>query len=341
MSPGSRESQWQVMRRCLAIVCRVQRGPCDWRELVRSVRAQEGPEAYAGAEGDVLHRRVENDLRRVRDNLMVEVHFDRKLGGYVIKDTWRGLLDLPDEDLATMAWLEQTFDYDSPQHDEVQALLGRLRSYLPWDRRGKLERQRTMLAVDLNQKDDDTIPAEIWEKLSRALTHSQRIEFDYLSPTYEDGKPRRHVVDPWECTFNAGYGHHYLYSWCHYTDGPNGRQECNDYRTYRLGRMSDLHILPHKLPPSPPPARRYEVIYQLAPEVARGGITQHSHIEIETVEEQPDGSAIVHGSTDSLFWVILELLHYRYNCRVLGGPELRRDMRDTVRKMSEIYGENE
>jgi predicted DNA-binding transcriptional regulator YafY len=338
MSRGRRESQWLVMRRCLAIICRAQRSPASQGELIQAVLDQEESDAYGEVEGEALQRRFENDLRRIRDKLMVDLYFDQQAGGYVIKDTWLPLLDLPDEDLATIAWLEQTFGHDSPQHDEVHALLGRLRSYLAPERRARIERHRTALVMDLGQRDEDKIPATVWQGLTRALTQRQRVEFHYLSPQYEDGVPRRHVVDPYEPPyFDTVRGHYYLKGWCRYIVGPLGQQEAGQYIYYRLGRMSDLQVLPNKLPPFPPPARRYSVVYELTPQVARLGVTHHPRIEIEAIERQDDGSVLVRGTTDSVFWAIQSLMHYRHNCRVLGGPEMLREMRATVQKMAEIY----
>ena len=51
MPPGKREGQWQVVRRCLAIVRRVQRGPAQRPDLLGAVLAHEGAEAYGSAEG--------------------------------------------------------------------------------------------------------------------------------------------------------------------------------------------------------------------------------------------------------------------------------------------------
>jgi predicted DNA-binding transcriptional regulator YafY len=342
MSRGSRESHWRVTRRCLAILGRAQRGPASWEELVQAVLDQEGQDAYGGTEGRALRRRLENDLQRIREHLWVDLYFSRQEGGYVIRDTWRPLLDLPDEDLATIAWLEQTFDHDSPQHDEVHALLGRLRLYLAPERKAKIERHRTALVMDLRQRDEDKIAPAVWKGLTRARAQRQRVEFYYLSPQHEDGVPRRHVVDPYEPPhFDTVRGHYYLRGWCHYIVGPLGRQEVGDYLDYRLGRMSDLQVLPNRLPPFPPPARRYSVVYELTPQVARLGITRHPRIEIETVERRDDESVVVHGTTDSVFWAIQTLMHYRYQCRVLGGPEMLREMRATVQKMAEMYAEEE
>lgn len=337
---GLRESQWLVMRRCLAIIRRAQRGPATRDELIQAMLEEERPKVYGEPDDEkALRRRLEKDLGRIRNNLMVDLRFDRQVGGYVIKDTWMPLLDLPDEDLATIAWLEQTFDYDSPQHDEVHALLGRLRFYLAPERQAKIERCRTALVVDLGPRDEDRILPAVWEELTRAQTQRQRVEFYYLSPQYEDGVPRRHVVAPYELHFDTRRGHYYLRGWCHYVVGPQGRQEIGGRRDYRLGRITDLQVLPDKLPPFPPSARRYSVVYELTPQVARLGVTRHREIEIEATEQRDDGSVLVRGTTDSIFWAIQTLMHYRYNCRVLGGPEMLREMRATVRKMAEMYAE--
>jgi predicted DNA-binding transcriptional regulator YafY len=336
MPRGRRESEWLVARRCLAIIRRAQRGPASRRELIEAALAQE-PEGYGEVEGRTLYRRLEKDLQRIRERLRVDLYYDRQIGGYAIRDTWLPLLDLPDDDLATIAWLEQTFDHDSPQHDEVHALLGRLRFYLGVERRAAIERCRTALVVDLGQRDEDEIPPEVWDALTRALVGQRRIEFTYRSPQQQDGVPRRHVADPYERYFDTVRGHYYLRGWCHYTDGPLGRYDQHKYFYYRLGRISDVRLLPHKLSPFPPPAPRYAVAYELSARIARLGITHHRGIDVEQTERREDGSVLVRGETDNVFWTIQTLLHYGPNCRVVGGPEMLREMGRVVGKMAEIY----
>jgi hypothetical protein len=80
MSRGRRESQWLVICRCLAIICRAQRGPASREELIEAVRLQEGPAAYGEVEDEALHRRFENDLWRIRHGLRVDIYFDRQVG---------------------------------------------------------------------------------------------------------------------------------------------------------------------------------------------------------------------------------------------------------------------
>lgn len=338
MSPGKRESHWQVIRRCLAVVHRAQRGPASREELLQAVYRELGTDAYGGAEGQALRRRLENDLARVREHLWIDLYFDREANGYVIRDTWLPLLDLPDEDLETIAWLEQTFDPASPQHDEVHALLERLRTFLSPERRARVERSRTALSVHLGQRDEDEIPSVVWDGLTEALVQRRRVELSYLSPQQEDEVPRRHVVDPYDRFFDTVRGHYYLRGWCHYTDGPVGRYDQRRYFTYRLGRILGVQLLPNKLPPIAPSAPRYVVVYELTSQVARLGVTYHQGIEVHEVERREDGSALVRGETESVFWAVRTLLHYGPNCRVLAGTEMVREMGRVVGEMGELYG---
>jgi predicted DNA-binding transcriptional regulator YafY len=340
VSRGSRSSQWLVVRRCLAIIRRVQRGPTDWQGLVQAVLDQEGMEAYGQTEGSALRKRLRHDLEHIRRSLDIQLYADRRSGEYVIRDTELPLLDLPDEELATIAWLEQTFTANAPSYREVRAFLERLRFYLAPDRRLKIEEHRTALVVDLGQRDEDKITAEVEVGLAQALARRRRVEFEYLSPQYEDGQTRRHIVDIYEpYYFDTVRRHYYVRGWCHYIVGPMGQSQVDNYITYRLGRMRQVQLLPHKLPPAPPPGKRYPVVYWLAPDVARSGVTYRQWIHIERIEKQPDESAIVHGATESIFWAVQELMHYRHNCRVLGGPEMLQTMTETVKKMAELYVE--
>ncbi len=124
---GRRESGWLVARRCLAIVRRAQRGPAAWRELLQAVWAQEGAEAYGSGPERAQRLRLQKDLERIRNHLGVDLYYDRELGGYAVREAQFALLDLSDEDLATIAWLGETIGPETPQPDAVQALPGRLR----------------------------------------------------------------------------------------------------------------------------------------------------------------------------------------------------------------------
>lgn len=337
MARGHRESEWLVIRRCLAIVRRLQRGPASWRQLVEAVRATV-PEAYGLTEGTPLYKRFRRDLERLRDSLGVEIRANRRTKEYILIEADPPLLDLPDEDLDTLAWLEQTFHPNSPKYRQVGNLLRRLQNYLSSERRAQIEQQRTALILDLGQRDEDQLDPEVERGLLEALSRRRRMEFDYTSPLNPDGQPRRHVVDVYEpAYFDMERGHYYVYGYCHYAVTPAGQDIVEDYITYRLGRIRNLKLLPDRLPPSPPSPKQFPLQYWLAPSVARGGVTQHRWIIIERVEPVEEG-IIVHGTTPHPFFAVQELMHYRENCRVLGGPEMLKRMQETVEKMSKLYG---
>lgn len=335
----ARESTWLVVSRCLAIIRRAQRGPATWKELVEAVREEVGPEAYGRAEGKTLHRRLENDLARIRERLGVEIRFSPTEKGYVIRSLWLPLLDLPDEDLRTIAWLGRAFDEESPYHDEVHAFLNRIVFYLGYQRAPVVGRYRRGLEMDLRRRDRDEIPPEVISRLERAVAERRWVEFDYLSPQYEDGLPRRHRVAPVRIYFDPGRGHHYLYGWCRTVTGPEGAADCQQYLYYRVGRIRSLRLLPDRVPPVLPRGPTYGVVYELAPEIARLGVTHHPEIAVTGVEIREDGSAVVRGETGNLFWTVQRLLQYGAGCRVLGGPELLAEMRRVVGEMAKLYAD--
>lgn len=344
MRRGRRDSEWLVLRRCLALIRCAQRGPADRDGLLQAVLTEVGPEAYGLAEGPALHKRLHNDLTRIRNSLGVDLKADRRSREYFIQDSELPLLDLPDEDLATLAWLGQTFQANSPRHREVQALLARLQLALAPVRRLAIEQHRTGLVLDLGQQDQDAITPEVEENLTQALARRRRVEFDYRSPNNEDGLPRRHVADIYEgYYFDTARGHYYVRGWCRYAREPDGREvQVNRYIPYRLGRMSNLHLLPDKLDPSPPSARLYKVEYWLSPLVSRQGVTYRRWIDIQEIEPLPDDDGVfVRGATDNIFFAVQELMHYGANCRVRGGPEMLRRMRAVVQKMAELYRQEE
>jgi hypothetical protein len=332
-----RESTWLFVSRCLAIIRRVQRGPTDWRGLVEAVREEVGEEAYGEAEGDALHRRVENDLLRIRDRLGVEIQYSRQKRGYDISSLWTPLLDLPNEDLRTIAWLRRVFDHESPHHDEVHAFLDRIVFYLGHRRAPAVTRYREGLEMDLRRRDQDDVSSDVLFRLERAVMEKRWVEFDYLSPQYEDGTHRRHRVAPIRVYFDPGRGHYYLYGWCRSISGPEGVADCQQHLYYRVGRIGRLWMLPDMVPPTLPRGRTYRVVYELAPEIARLGVTRHPEITVHEVEQREDGSAVVRGETHNLFWAVQRLLQYGAGCRVLGGPELLAEMRRVVEEMARLY----
>ena len=246
--------------------------------------------------------------------------------------------DLSDEALAALAFLEDTFQVGTPHYEQILALRNHLHACLPEERRRALARQRVAPRIDLRRLDDGVIAPMVEERVERALVSRRLLRFSYRSPLYEDGLARRHTVEPYELTFDTKRRHQYLYAFCRRMDGLEGSQEVRQYIYYRLDRIlpDGIEVLESKLAPTAPRSKRYELVYRLAPAVARlGEVTQH--FEEMQVTLEADGSAEVRAETDNIFFAVRTLLHYGQNCQVLGGPEALREMRAIVQGMAKLY----
>jgi predicted DNA-binding transcriptional regulator YafY len=323
----------------LALLRRLQRGPAGKQELIDAAEA-EIPEVYGDlADKKALDKRFESDKKWLAEALGVELHYRRAGHTYEIANVWASpLLNLPDDALQALAFLQSTFNPAAPQSEQVQNFLSLLQSYLPADRQKDLLQQRTALEVEWGQRDRDYIDPLVEQNLDRAILKHRWVAFDYRSPKNIDQQPRHHTVEPWQRFFDAVRGHHYLRGYCRRMRGPAGESHPNRYLAYRLGRISNLELLPQKLPPSPPPTPKVKFTYRLAPEIARlGDVTTHPGITIEKIEPQPDDSIIVHALTTDPWWAVRSLLHYGSNCQILSGQEMLYEMRKTIKKMAEAY----
>lgn len=330
-------SQWQVQRRCLAIIRRVQRGGATWENLAAAVTEQEGDEAYNQLEDEPLREAIGRDVKRIRDLLNVNISYNRAEGIYEFQLAEENLplLDLPDEDLATMAWLEQkAFPPNTPQHAEVSDFLKRLRLFLGQTRLTEMARRQ--LGLDLTQRDSNQLDSVLMGRLQRAIDSRNQVEFEYDAMECEPGFLERHRLNIYEAPYFEN-GHYYVRGWSHYYEYKGERVIVRDYRYFRLERIRQLTVLPLTFPKEPKRFKRYPVSYQIAPELARHGITHHRWIEIEQLETMTDDSVVVQGTTTNIFWAKQTLLRYGRKCTVLGGAELLADFTKEVAGMAEKY----
>ncbi|MBL7064113.1 MAG: WYL domain-containing protein, partial [Anaerolineae bacterium] len=242
--------------------------------------------------------------------------------------------------LSTLAFLYNTFQPDAPAANQVRSLLDTLLSYLPQEQLQAVQRQRTILNLELRELDEGDIDPRVLGAVQRAVRQRQLLEFDYLSPRHDPPVPRQHTVEPYDFVFRQG--HYYLEGYCLRWKGPLGEKDHAGHFSYRLAYMQSesIGVLPSKLPPGPRRARRYRLRYELAPRIARGDVSQH--FEEMTVVRRDDGWAEVTASITDPFAAAKRLLHYGQHCRVLEPPEVVRLIRDEVRGMMELYeiGEN-
>lgn len=186
-SRGLRESEWLVMRRCLAIVLRLQRGPASKAALLQAVYDCVGEDAYGSSEGDALSKRFDGDKRRLRQHLGIQVRYDAGARGYLLIEHEMPLLELGDSHLQTLAFLADTFATDTPHGRQVQELVDTLISWHSADRRLRFNRLRGLLPdVDLRLRDSEPIAADVWRAVTEAHNARRQLRFDYRSSRHDD-----------------------------------------------------------------------------------------------------------------------------------------------------------
>jgi predicted DNA-binding transcriptional regulator YafY len=185
---------------------------------------------------------VKRLVRFLRDELGVEVHFDREQGGYLLNRTAR-----PTKAVLGPAYDSQELSALLSAHEilaqippglfrrETQGLRSRLQQLLykrPTGHAGI--RDRVRLVLPQRRSVDETR----FEEVLKALSARMRLQLRYRSRSKDEDTER--VVSPVRLTFYRS--NWYLAAWCHLTQG---------LRIFSLDRVAESRITPipaHELP---------------------------------------------------------------------------------------------
>lgn len=289
-----------------------------------------GEESY-GRTPRARQAAFKRDRQRLSRSLGVEWEFSQ--GKYLLKNagpyfSWA----LPDEALSGLAALALAISGSSLEQGGIGELLQVIAQRLPPEQQCRLEKLDSEVMFDLFQRvDDNPIPPKVWDVVRRAVRTKRQLSFNYSSPRYGDGQPRRFKVAPVRIVYQRGHWYLKAYPLERQVGGVSLE---HGYRRFRLAYIQDDEVLavlptvigiPHRRPP------RYEVHYRLLPPLGRGTISRH----FEEMEVTPlgDGCVEVRGVTDDLFEAERILLSYGQYCKVLGGVELKRRVEKAIRGM--------
>jgi proteasome accessory factor C len=337
VEPGSK---WLSFKRCLAIVRRLQEGPASKAELVRAVR-ELVPGAYGAGSDAARRKRFERDVKSIREDLGVDVDYERPAGQYVLKDSGPLLsLGLSPGALRGLAFLLSTFDAESAASEQTRPLLETIQRLLPGDQLRKLERYSPELGINLHHLDQGEIHPRVWDTVQRAVLEHRVLQFDYVSPRHDSPLVRTHVVESYDLKFVDG--HWQLHAYCRRCSGPDRQQEHVGWLPYRLTRVqvTGLELWPDKFPRRERRRRLVNLVYRLGPELHRGGVSRRFE-EMEVSAVEADGWVTVTAKTDDLFVARRILLAYGENCQVLAPPQLRRQIARAAHKMAGFYADEE
>lgn len=331
------EGNWGVVRRCLAIVRRVLRGPATWEDLVQAARDELGVDAYGRAEGSRLRRLFDDDLARLRQKLGIDLRSDRRTRRYTLYSAGPGLVDLSDAGLTALATLLETFSDATPGAAAARAALETLLACLPAGRAPRSRWRGAPLAVAAPDLDDQDVLRDITPILERAIRERRLMRFLYLSPAHERAEPRRHTVAPLELMIRDG--HLYLRARSQQIEGPAGTFHDRGELTFRVQyiQRATIELLPQRFAEGERRRRIYRLEYELYGPLARGAITEHFG-QMEVIRDEAAGVVRVKGTTEDLFEAVQTLLRYGRNCRVLAPPEAVHRMREHVEGMARWYG---
>ncbi len=330
---NQRRSQWLVINRRLNLLLRLMRGPATSDELLKIIQEdalQDGEEIVESN----AKKRFEEDRARLREWFDVELCYNRSHDEYVLESIGRPLIDLPENAVQGLAFLEQTFSEGYvPMQEEVQRLLVHIKRLLPSHTAKILKQQRGLLQVNLKARDRDVIQESVFDAVQTSCAERRQLEFEYLSPQQDDEKTRRHWVEPIRHFFDTTRGHYYLEAYCIESRGPHGVIPQDKIITYRLGRMQNPQILPKQFVQRRLP--EYSLDYVLKAKVARLGITEHfSKMQVFPHE---DGNVTIRAVSHNLFFDLRTLLHYADNCQVIGGEKALHEMQQLVQKLASLY----
>lgn len=331
---GRRRSSRLAFRRRLLLLRLLLRYARTKEELIAAVQEELGTDGYPMAAESAL----KHDLDTLKTEYDCRIRYHAQIQCYVLEDLgYMALLDIPEDCLETLAFLEVSFSHgsDLPEYTNIRLLLERVMLMLSPNRRQEYERRNTIVKQQLVGTVPTQINADVLLKIRRAISKRQEVEFDYLS-TFDRDTPRRHRVAPYAIFFRPE-GHGYLDATL-LDVKPRLRETIHAPISYRLNRIipGSVKILPNMLPPERISPRRYRLRYWLAPVVARRRdmaiYFPNTHITFHQ-----DESATVTATITNLWQARQILLRYGTACQVLEPPELRELFRETAKGLSEIY----
>ncbi len=144
-----RGSEWVSLRRCLAIVRRLQMGPARPSELIAFVSKTVGERAYP-VSSSAREKAFKRDRENLRKRLAVEFSYSALSGTYTLLDAGPLLkLYLSETSLRAIYLLSQSFGGHVGEQSNIQTFLSEIFSYLSADAKTHLEAPEMGVALDL------------------------------------------------------------------------------------------------------------------------------------------------------------------------------------------------
>ena len=218
--------------------------------------------------------------------------------------------------------------------DELVNALAKIRRFVPVDRAKDIEMKTNQICIDLSPWSGNGNIQPYLQMLRTALEEHKLLSFAYIA---HHGYKTVRTVEPYQLVLKSS--HWYFYGYCH---------NRNDYRLFRLSRMSDLQIKQKTFVPRDYPKPRLDfdkIIETMQTEIK---LRIHKSVLDRVLEFcsydhfVPDGDAhyIVNFPFIENEYYYDILLSFGDKCECLEPPHIRTKMGKRIRNVAAIYSNN-
>lgn len=221
---------------------------------------------------------------------------------------------------------------DTIRRDAFASALAKMKCVIPADQAKDIEVKTNQIRIDLSPWIGNEQIRPYLKTIQAALEEHRLLVFSY---TAHRGTQTARTVEPYQLVLKSS--HWYVYGYCH---------DRNDYRLFRLSRMSDLHMKPDRFVPRayPPPVLDFaEIAETMQTEIK---LRIHKSVLDRVLafctydRFVPDGDAhyiVNFPFIDNEYHYDL-LLSFGDRCECIEPFHIREKMKQKIRNTAAVYG---
>lgn len=215
--------------------------------------------------------------------------------------------------------------------DELVNALAKVKSFIPADRAKDIELKVNQINIDLSPWMGNRNMQPYLEMIKTALQESKLLSFEYIA---HHGNKAARTVEPYQLVLKSG--HWYLQGYCH---------KRNDFRLFRLSRISNLQMETETFTPRDYPKPQLEFADMLATMQIKIKIRIHKAIMDRVLDYCPYEDFLPEG--DEYYIVSFPFIENEYyydillsfgdKCECLEPLHIRAEMKRRIHDIATLY----
>jgi predicted DNA-binding transcriptional regulator YafY len=213
---------------------------------------------------------------------------------------------------------------------ELEIAIEKIKSLVPAEKSGEMERHFEQLAIDLMPWEGSERHKRIFKKIQSSISQNLFIKIKYSNTK---GESLERVIEPMTLVL-MGYAW-YLFAFCRVRD---------DFRLFRLSRIKDVDVLRDSFVRREASYRDYikreqdrkvvHLVLNFSPEARARVMDFYDEDQIETLQ---NGDMILKVSYPEDEWVYSNILSYGNHVEVLEPAHIRKIIQEKAKKIAELY----